>query len=404
MVSPEPASLQLLLDSFVAIASERSPEAILEQSVDLARLSTRARYGAAALLNADGSLGLFVHQGLTRGQIDSLPHLPRGLGMLKAVIDDKAPIRRAVLQDDERSVGFPTNHVAMAAYLGVPIRHDGEALGALYLSKPPGHSEFSEQDELFIFTLARQTAIALEAARLLEEKDRVNARLRETDRLKSDFVAMASHELRTPLTSIRAATSMVRAYWDTTSEERKLSLLEIVENQAQRLSRLVDNILTAATLEAGGVRPQISPVDLVALAHETAADFAAEAPVAVAADGPCSACGDAGHIRQVLVNLVGNALKYGRPPFTIRCTCDAGSAEVRVEDRGPGVPPEFVPRLFDKFTQASTGDTRETGGSGLGLSIVAGLAASSGGGIRYETHPDGGAVFVLRLPREPPAL
>lgn len=399
MVSPEPASLQLLLDSFVAVASERSAEAILEQSVDLARLSTRARYGAAALIDADGSLGLFVHQGLTRGQIDSLPHLPRGLGMLKAVLDDKAPIRLDVLQDDDRSIGFPSNHVAMTAYLGVPIRHEDALLGALYLTKPPGQGTFSDEDELFVFTLARQTAIALEAARLLEEKDRLNEELRAADRLKSDFVAMASHELRTPLTSIRAATSMIRAYWDTAGEDRKLSLLGIVESQSQRLSRLVENILTAANLEAGVVRPKLDEVDVAALANETAADFAAEADLKLAGPDRCVALADGGHVRQVLVNFVGNALKYGAPPYAIRWGVDAAGVEVRVEDCGPGVPEDFVPQLFDKFTQASSGDTRQTGGSGLGLSIVKGLAESGGGSVRYESRPEGGAAFVVRLRR-----
>ncbi len=116
-----------------------------------------------------------------------------------------------------------------------------------------------------------------------------------------------------------------------------LSLLGIVESQSQRLSRLVENILTAANLEAGVVRPKLDEVDVAALANETAADFAAEADLKLAGPDRCVALADGGHVRQVLVNFVGNALKYGAPPYAIRW----GRRRRRcrgAEDCGPGVP------------------------------------------------------------------
>src|SRR5687768_7773700 len=117
MAAADP-NLQLLLDSFVAIASERDVEAVLEQAVDLARLSTQSKYGAAVAL-ADGGISVFVHKGMTTAQVAALPHYPEGHGMLGAVLEDKAPIRLDVLQDEVRSVGFPLGHVPMHAFLGV---------------------------------------------------------------------------------------------------------------------------------------------------------------------------------------------------------------------------------------------------------------------------------------------
>ncbi len=394
----EAASLQLLLDSFVAIASERSVETVLEQAVDLARLCTRARYGAAVAL-ADGEIALFVHHGLSRAQVAALPHEPRGLGMLAAVLVDKVAIRRDVLQADARSVGFPLNHVPMGAFLGVPVIHDDEVLGGLYLTKSPGQGFFSEEDELFVQALARQSAVAMEAARLLAEKDRLNDELRAADQLKTDFVSMASHELRTPLTSIRAAATMIRAYWDATTDERKLDLLGVVENQAQRLSHLVENILAAANLEAGAVRPRVAAFDVVGLSEAVAHDFSAEAAVAVEAPGRPTASADPDHVRQILVNYVGNALKYGATPIGIRVSERPDGVELRVLDAGEGVPEAFVPQLFDKFTQASSGDTRRSSGSGLGLSIVRGLAEASGGTVWYEARHPCGSCFGLSLPK-----
>ena len=154
-------SLQLLLDSFVAITSELSAAAILERAVDLARLLTSARYGAAVALD-NGEIAEFVHAGLTNAQFNAMPHLPLGKGM------QKTPIRLEVLQSDPRSVGFPLGHVPMTAFLGVPIFQETDLVGALYLTKSPGQGLFSQQDELFMISLANQTAVALETAHLIQ--------------------------------------------------------------------------------------------------------------------------------------------------------------------------------------------------------------------------------------------
>ena len=209
---------------------------------------------------------------------------------------------------------------------------------------------------------------------------------------------MTSHELRTPLTSIRAATSMVRSYWDTITDERKLRLLEVIEGQAQRLSRLVENILAAANIEAGVVLPRVATIDLAVAVDDVARDFGAELDVVVDVERPLLAEADADHTRQILVNFIGNSLKYGDPPVSITGKRRRDMIELRVADCGPGVPADFVPRLFDRFTQASSGDTRRASGSGLGLSIVKGLAEAVGGSVHYENNRPKGSCFVVTLP------
>ena len=177
------APLQLLLDSFVAIAAERHVDSILEQAVDFARLSTRARYGAAAIVT-EGAITQLVYQGLSKAQVAALPRLPpppaEG-GLLGAVLDEKSAIRLERMQADPRSTGFLDSVAPMAAFLGVPMLYEQRVQGALYLAKAPGEGTFSESDELFIEALARQAAVAVAASRALDERDSQIAQRNRTD-------------------------------------------------------------------------------------------------------------------------------------------------------------------------------------------------------------------------------
>ncbi|MEP7053798.1 MAG: GAF domain-containing sensor histidine kinase [Actinomycetota bacterium] len=195
---PRPAPLQLLLDSFVAIAAERHVDAILEQAVDFARLSTQARYGAAAVV-VDGDISHFVYQGLSAAQIAALPEPPDDLGLLGAVLVEKSPIRLDRLRDDPRSTGFLEQVVPMAAFLGVPMFSEQRVLGALYLAKAPGEGVFTEHDELFIEALARQAATAVAASRALDQRDREITERKRTDVFVQllQVIAMAANSART---------------------------------------------------------------------------------------------------------------------------------------------------------------------------------------------------------------
>lgn len=185
-------SLQGLLDSFVGLTTLRTPREILQRAVGVARSSTQARYGAAVAVD-DGQISVFVHEGLSQKEVDALPHLPRGLGMLGAVIEQQVPIRLERLQDDDRSVGFPLHHVQMSAFLGVPVKYGGEPRGALYLTKPPDEVPFTEQDELFMMALAGQSAVALETADLIRQLEEQRSITELLER-----VAVAANEATDP--------------------------------------------------------------------------------------------------------------------------------------------------------------------------------------------------------------
>jgi signal transduction histidine kinase len=200
---PAPSELHGLLDSFVGLTSLREPVEILQRAVDVARLSTGSRYGAAVTVAGD-QVTAFVYEGLTQREVDALPHLPKGLGMLGAVLEEKKPIRMDRLQDDPRSVGFPLHHVPMSAFLGVPITGHGRLIGALYLTKPPGHGTFSEQDEFFMLTLAGQTAVALDTASLITELEEQRAITQLLER-----VAVASNEAHEVTEALQTAVDAI---------------------------------------------------------------------------------------------------------------------------------------------------------------------------------------------------
>jgi signal transduction histidine kinase len=378
-----PAQTAWLLDAVAAIGRERAPDGVLRRVVRLSSDVLDAPLSLASWARHLGAEATTVSVGA------------EGVGHSEWLDDQsRTPLRTTVAAGTDPILDVLG--VAKVAVLRVPLPPPGT--GVLLVARPLDTGQFTDDEETVLTALAAQGAEALSALQFDVERRRFEEELRTAERLKTEFVAMTSHELRTPLTSIRAAVSMIRSYWDTVSEDRKMRLLEVIEGQSQRLSRLVENILAAANIEAGVVLPRITTVDMVAAAEEVARDFAAEVDLTIDVERPLFAMADPDHTRQILVNFVGNSLKYGAPPITISAHSADGSVEVRVTDHGPCVSPEFVPRLFDKFTQASGGDTRHASGSGLGLSIVKGLAEACDGSVTYAPNDPNGACFILTLP------
>ncbi len=375
-----------LLDALIEVGNADSIRVALQRAAAL----------AADLVGADASVARW-------GLHDTSPTTTAGTGLIADERDSDVLDTIAHAEAAQRTVADAKDDPflsqlgeAKVAVVGCRLADPG--VGAIVVVRPLDGGEFAEADERILTGVAAQASLGLARLAFLAERRGLQEELRTSERLKTEFVAMTSHELRTPLTSIRAAISMIRSYWDTITDDRKHRLLEVIEGQAQRLSRLVENILAAANIEAGVVLPRITTVDLAAAADDVARDFAAELDINVDCERPLYAEADADHMRQILINFVGNSLKYGNPPVQIVGRRLDGQVELRVVDHGPGVPPDFVPRLFDRFTQASGGDSRHASGSGLGLSIVKGLAEASGGRVFYEPVEPHGSAFVLTLP------
>ena len=219
------------------------------------------------------------------------------------------------------------------------------------------------------------------------------------------FVSDASHELRTPLTSIRGFAELHRQGAVTELDE-VARLLRRIEDEANRMSALVDDLLTLARLDEERA-VQASLVDLAILAADAVHDARAIQParrIALRlADGPVVVWADESRLRQVLANLVGNAVQHTpiEAAVEVRVRSSERSAIVEVSDQGPGLAPEEAERVFERFYRADASRTRASGGSGLGLSIVDSLVSAHGGAVELDTSPGHGSTFRVVLPLAP---
>jgi signal transduction histidine kinase len=229
-------------------------------------------------------------------------------------------------------------------------------------------------------------------------------REKELDLIKSQLLATVSHELRTPLASIKGfATTLLRrdVDWDQASRRE---FLHIIDEESDRLSELISNLLDMSRVEAGtlGIEPEL--IDLQPIIHETAEEFQVmtrdhEFQTQVP---PClpPVYADPRRARQVLRNLVENAVKYSPEggPITIDVREMPDSLRISVSDQGLGIEPHDAERIFDRFYQVDSASTRRVGGSGLGLSICKAIVEAHGGRIWVESQPGTGSTFCFTLP------
>jgi two-component system, OmpR family, sensor kinase len=232
-----------------------------------------------------------------------------------------------------------------------------------------------------------------------------------TEERLRQFVADASHELRTPLSTIRGHAEMYRQGMVTTEVEVS-RLLSRIESESLRMSALVDDLLLLARLDASRGLEHGS-VDLLSVAADAALDAQAQdprRPVVILShtdppwiDAAPVVQGDDARLRQVMANLLSNALRHTPPgtPVEVEIGVKPDVVVVNVVDHGPGMPPETAARVFERFYRGDAGRARSRGGSGLGLSIVASLVAAHGGSTRYAQTPGGGSTFVVTLPTQP---
>jgi PAS domain S-box-containing protein len=251
---------------------------------------------------------------------------------------------------------------------------------------------------------ARKEAEA-DREQLLERLQRQNERLRELDRMKDEFIALVSHELRTPLTSIRGYLELLGEPDGTGDEAEREAFLQVIDRNAQRLQRLVEDLLLAAQAEADSLHLERAPIDLVALVSdclEGAAPAAAAREVELASEVTAApqVLGDAGRLAQVVDNLLSNALKFTPEGGVVRLRVGESGDEALVEvaDSGMGIPDAEQGELFTRFFRTRRAQREAIAGVGLGLSIAKSLVEAHGGRIAFTSAEGAGTTFTVRLP------
>jgi signal transduction histidine kinase len=311
-----------------------------------------------------------------------------------------------------------------------PLLHEGRFVGKISIANKPGG--LSENDVRMVTVFAAQVAVVIQNAHLyrriqesaaqLEAKvhERTaeleatyrelaasHARLREVDQLKSDFLGNVSHELRTPLAAVKGYVDNLLDGVAGPLNDKPRHYLARVRDNADRLGRMVSDLLDLTRIEAGKIEllPQALPLaDVVSDAVEGLRHVAAGRRIQVTTElveCPPSVWADPDRVHQVLTNLLANAIKFS-PPGGEVTVCGGSDAEglvrLAVEDTGPGIAPTERERVFDKFYQVGRVEGERMPGSGLGLTIARHLVELHGGRIWVEDAASGGAAFVVLLP------
>ncbi len=308
-----------------------------------------------------------------------------------------------ILRKEDRGPGVPGRE-RRRDYLGLPLMVGGRCVGGLVFGRfggppfPPEHIRLAE-------FVAWHVGQLLETRRLSTRIATLEAQ-RELARMQDEFIATISHELRTPLGFIKGyVTTLLRedATWDGST---RAEFLHIIDEEAERLRELIDNLLDSSRLETGALRMTLEPAHITGTIRDAAArvlSVAPEMPLTLEVpDTLPTLLIDAARIAQVLDNLLGNAHKYAPgSPVTVRAIDQGDSVRVEVRDSGPGIPAEHQPQLFQRFYRVQTGN-RTVRGTGLGLYICRKIVEAHGGEIGIESQAGQGTSFYFVLPVGPP--
>ena len=290
------------------------------------------------------------------------------------------------------------------ALLAVPLLHENKLIGGLAIWRKTAGIFASETVNL-VQTLANQSVLAIQNAKLFQEIEEKSYELELVSQHKSQFLANMSHELRTPLNAILGYTELIADEIYGPVPEKIHEVLERIEHNGRHLLGLINAVLDLSKIEAGQLTLTLddySPRELIYEAVTTVESLAAEKGLLITAELPeqlPTGRGDAARLKQVLLNLLGNAIKFtDQGEVKVSMTLDGDGFTIAVSDTGPGIPPEQQAHIFEEFQQVDNSITREKGGTGLGLAIARKIIALHGGEIGLESEPGRGSTFWFQVP------
>jgi PAS domain S-box-containing protein len=391
---------EMLLHVGASLASELDPDAMVQSAIDAATALTTAQFGAFFYRVVDDAGNTQQHVSVCGMPQEALPGVA---GFFEAAtrpgvvrIDDLQGDRR--YGDGRHAPLFPDD-LPVRSYLAVPvISRNGQVWGGLLF----GHAQasvFVPKHEQLAAGIASWAALSLDNARLYKEAQ-------EANRAKDDFMATLSHELRTPLNAMLGWAHMLRSSVLPPDTQRRA--LETLERNVRVQAQLVDDLLDVSGIVAGKLQIKADEVDLTALivggadsVRPSAIAKSLTLGLTLDSDQRVIVVGDADRLRQIVWNLLTNAVKFtpkgGRIDLELRH--DESTASIVVQDTGYGIRPDFLPHVFERFRQADSGTSRKHGGLGLGLAIVRHLAEAHGGSVSVASEGEGrGATFTVQLP------
>jgi signal transduction histidine kinase len=324
---------------------------------------------------------------------------------VKGSVLEKVLEGKLVYRPDMEPTSYPEERYLLGLGLRsrvlAPLQVGPRAIGMLGLVRAEADAFEPEEVEL-VALLGRLVATAVQNIRAYEAERNTADELRRLSALRADFVSLVSHELRSPMAAVIGAARTLEERWRELNAEQRQAFLALISDEPSRLSRLVGDVLDTSRIEAGTFSFTFRDVDLTQLLRDVvaAAEFAQdEVRVRTEVTGTLPRVrGDRERLRQVIRNLVDNAVKYSTAGSEVRVRASGSDGDIRVDvqDHGPGIPLEDHKLIFEKFGRSGGGVAKP--GTGLGLFIARSIVEAHGGWLDVESAPDQGATFTLELP------
>jgi two-component system OmpR family sensor kinase len=326
--------------------------------------------------------------------------MPRVVGLLAVPVVQRTAARLDDIRGHPAGVGLPGVHPPMGPLVAVPLLAGSEVIGELAVANPPGGRVFDEIDEQLLEDLAAHVVSAVRWAQQAE-------RMREEELQRQEVVDTARHDIRTPLGAGKGYAALLARKLDRMTPEQVATALDGLTGSFERLESFTQRLLVDQRQADVGVHPVWERIALPALLEEVRRDAEATTgrdavQVVIEPEAPQELAGDREMVREVLDNLVGNALKHSPEgaPVVVSVRSEGAFVRLDVRDEGPGIADADQSSLFERWTRTDSSRSKQVPGFGLGLSIVKRLVTAHGGTLGVSSRPGEGATFWVTFPTE----